>query len=119
MDNMHDGPTGPQPGAASPEQYPTYLAMRAAKRWLLASPDKVPYYTNGQRRSGVLDGAEDVAQFATYEDARASLGRCGTGWHLGFALGPDGRGGCWQGIDLDKISANRLAEEANAAPGYV
>ena len=38
---------------------------------------------------------------------------------LGFALGPDGTGNHWQGIDLDKIEANGLQALAAALPGYV
>lgn len=97
----------------------TLALMRAARRWLLASPDKVPFYINGQRRHGTLDGPDDLAQLGGYEEAKAALATCGDGWLLGFALGPDGRGGHWQGIDFDDVAANRLADFANTAPGYV
>jgi len=47
-------------------------------------------------------------------------------WLLGFALGPDGTGGHWQAIDLDKIVVNGLTDIANlwtregcAGLGYV
>jgi hypothetical protein len=53
---------------------------------------------------------------ASYEEAKTALR---PGWHLGFALGPDGTGSHWQGIDFDKVAANGLADLANAAPGYV
>lgn len=93
--------------------------MRAAKRWLLAAPDKVPYYISGQKRHGRLDTPADLEQLATYEDAQAALSTRGPAWLLGFALGKDDSGGCLQGIDLDDIEANELAELANGLPGYV
>lgn len=119
MSTVQSRPEGPQQGGASPDQFPTFVAMRAARRWLVANPDKVPHYVSTQRRSGALDGPDDLSQLATYDEARAVLARCGDGWHLGFALGPDDSGGCWQGIDLDKIMSNGLADLANTAPGYV
>jgi Protein of unknown function (DUF3987)/Primase C terminal 2 (PriCT-2) len=98
---------------------PTFARMVSTRRWLLSDPSKVPFYVNGRRRSGALDGSEDVAQLATYEEARAILESCGAGWRLGFALGSDGTGNHWQGIDFDKVEANQLADLANSAPGYV
>lgn len=94
-------------------------AMRASLRWLLASPEKVPHYIDGTRRRGLLDMPEDVERLATYAEAKAALLQYGPGWHLGFALGPDGEGGHWQGIDLDSIDANGLGELADGLPGYV
>jgi hypothetical protein len=93
--------------------------MKAQRRWLVASPDKVPLYISGQVRTGTLDSPADLAQLASYDDAKAVQVARGKDWHLGFALGPDGTGGHWQGIDLDKIIDNRLAELANTVPGYV
>lgn len=98
---------------------PVMSVMRAQRRWLVASPDKVPFYITGQKRNGALDGPADTDQLATYDDAKAVVAARGNGWHLGFALGPDGTGGHWQGIDLDKIVDNRLADLANTVPGYV
>lgn len=112
-------PMGQQPGEFHPEKYPTLVAMRAARRWLIAAPDKVPHYVNGKRRGGLLDGPEDAAQLANYADACLARDQRGDGWHLGFALGPDGGGGHWQGIDLDDVDENRLADIANDLPGYV
>ena len=114
MTILCDVSEGPQPGEASPEQFPTFAAMRAVRRWIIADPAKVPHYANGRKRSGALDGPEDVAQFATYEAACSARDQRGDGWHLGFALG-----GGWQGIDLDHIQRNGLADLANSAPGYV
>jgi hypothetical protein len=98
---------------------PVMSVMRAQRRWLVASPEKVPFYISGQKRNGALDGPADTDQLATYDDAKAVIAARGDGWHLGFALGPDGTGGHWQGIDLDKIVDNRLADLANTVPGYV
>lgn len=100
------------------DAFPTLDTMKKARRWLLADGAKVPHYVNGLRRQGVLDSPEDIAQLATYDEAAAALGSR-PGWMLGFALGPDGSGGHWQGIDLDKIVANQLADLANTVPGYV
>jgi hypothetical protein len=93
--------------------------MRAARRWLIASPEKKPLYVNGRARHGTLDTPEDLSQLATYQDATAARAQRGDGWLLGFALGPDGSGRHWQGVDLDDVNANYLGQEANRAPGYV
>jgi len=93
--------------------------MKAQRRWLVASPDKKPFYINGQMRNGVLDSSTDTEQLASYDDASAVLAARGEGWHLGFALGPDGTGGYWQGIDFDKVRANQIGDLADAVPGYV
>ena len=100
------------------DAFPTLDEMKLARRWLLADGGKVPYYVNGQRRSGALDDPEDIARLASYQEACAALA-ARPGWLLGFALGPDGAGGHWQGIDLDKVVANQLADLANHVLGYV
>lgn len=97
----------------------TLAAMKNSRRWLIASPDKVPHYIDGTMRSGKLDTPEDAARLASYGDATGALSKSGPGWHLGFALGPDGESGYWQGIDLDKIDDNLLVGFADALPGYV
>jgi hypothetical protein len=120
MDSIEPPPLGPQTAAGAPPETPsTFAFMRAARRWLIASPDKKPFYANGQARHGTLDSPEDIAQFATYDEARAALEKRGEGWLLGFALGPDGNGGHWQGVDLDDIPENGLVDLAYNAPGYV
>lgn len=104
------------------------IEMRNAKRWLLwkaesttnynKKPRKVPYYINGSKRAGVLDSQVDQAKLGNFEEALKA-------WHskkytgLGFALGPDGTGNYWQGIDLDDIP-NRpsLQSVALELPGY-
>lgn len=100
-------------------ELPTFRRMVSAKRWLLADPSKVPFYVNGRRRGGTLDGPADAAQLGTYEEAKTILDSRGVGWRLGFALGPDGTGNHWQGIDFDKVEENQLADLANSALGYV
>ena len=105
--------------------HPTLDAMKSARRWLLWRPNdeggKVPYYVNGKHRSGPLDGIEDNKQLAAYTDAIAALNgsMAGQRYGLGFALGPDDNGGCWQGVDLDEVSTNSLENIANNLPGYV
>lgn len=102
-------------------------AMQRARRWLVwrsepsvgdRKPRKVPYYVTGQARHGQLDGPEDQAALASLEDAVAALSR-GTYAGLGFALGPDGTGNLWQGIDLDALSEHpNLQHIAEDLPGY-
>ncbi len=89
------------------------VKMRDAKRWLvwksIPNPDankkarKVPYYVNGTTRNGPMDTPADIAQFGTFDDAVQAL-RGGNYAGLGFALGTDGTGNHWQGIDLDHLS---------------
>ena len=105
----------------------TLAYMRAAKRWMLwksipnpdpaKKPDKIPFYVNGQPR-GATDTHADWMQLASYPDAVAAFQRGGYDG-LAFALGPDGNGGRWQGIDLDDVPENQLADLANTLPGYV
>lgn len=105
----------------------TFSAMKKAKRWLLwqevmrpgkSKPDKVPFYADGTPR-GATDTPADLARFVTYDEARKAIASRGDGWRLGVALGPDGDGGHWQGIDLDNTSENRLSDLAETLPGYV
>jgi AAA domain-containing protein/primase-like protein len=100
--------------------------MREALRWLLwqsvpvpgKKPRKVPYYANGQPRHGALDTAADQKYLVTFDDACAKL-KSGKYTGLGFALGPDGSGNYWQGVDLDGISDRpELAMLAEELPGY-
>lgn len=101
------------------------LAMREARRWLLwrAIPvpgkkdRKVPFYASGAPRNGALDTEADTSRLVSFAEALAALPSY-TG--LGFALGPDGTGNCWQGVDLDALSARPelqvLADDG--LPGY-
>jgi hypothetical protein len=102
--------------------------MRAAKRWLVwkskpkddptKKPGKVPHYVSGKPRSGSLDGPDDVVALASFDEAIQAL-QSGHYTGLGFALGPDGNGGCWQGIDLDDVPARpELQHLADNLPGY-
>lgn len=102
--------------------------MREARRWLAwkltpnedpsKKPRKIPYYPNGRPRSGALDSPEDLVQLGTLADAQELVARGGYAG-IGFALGPDGAGGTWQGIDLDGVSKRPiLAALAPTMPGY-
>jgi hypothetical protein len=102
-----------------PPVFPTMETMKLARRWLLSNPSKQPFYIDGRPRSGTLDSPEDILRLSTFDHAVAAHAKKGTGWNLGFALGPDGTGNVWQGIDLDKVATNRLSDLANNLPGYV
>jgi putative DNA primase/helicase len=103
-------------------------AMRDARRWMLwrsiphtdpaKKPRKVPYYADGKPRTGTLDTPEDQARLAPFDEAlRVLQGGGFTG--LGFALGPDGTGGYWQGIDLDGLPDRPALQEVQyELPGY-
>ena len=83
-------------------------------------PRKIPHYASGEPRSGALDGAEDVRRLATFDTAVAAL-QGGAYAGLGFALGADGTGAYWQGIDFDGLDKRPalqfLVDEG--LPGYV
>ncbi len=117
MSKLQTVAEGPQ--ASQGYQFSIFESMKCAKRWLLASPDKVPHFVSGLKRHGELDTPEDRARLAHYHEARDALKTRGEGWLLGFALGPDGSGGHWQGIDFDNVIENQLADLANTVPGYV
>jgi primase-polymerase (primpol)-like protein len=102
--------------------------MCAAKRWLLyklvpnidptKKPRKTPSYVDGALR-GKTDTPDDLARLAPFEDALRCL-EGGNYTGLGFALGPDGTGNHWQGIDLDNLDQHpRLADLVKTLPGYV
>lgn len=101
--------------------------MKSARRWLLwklephadltKKPRKVPYYVTGDRRSGGLDTVEDTDRLADYTTACAALDGIYAG--LGFALGNDGTGQHWQGIDLDHLDQHPgLQFIVDDLPGY-
>lgn len=113
-----DSGIGPQTTRRG-HQFSTFERMVMSRRWLLASPQKVPHYMNGAKRHGALDTTADLSQLARYHEVKDALAARGEGWFLGFALGPDGSGGHWQGIDFDDVQQNGLANLANAVPGYV
>ena len=103
-------------------------SMREAARWLVwrsipattpgKKPRKVPYYICGLPRNGVLDTDADRERLATFDDAIAALA-AGAYTGLGFALGDDGTGNHWQGIDLDNIDQNEgLRHLLDDLPGY-
>ena len=88
------------------------VVMQEARRWLLwksipngdKKPRKVPHYVTGKPRNGAMDTPEDVAQFATFDDAARAF-QAGKYSGFGFALGRDDDG-FWQGVDLDHLSAH-------------
>lgn len=95
---------------------PEYMTNSNCRRWLLHI-NKVPHYANGCKRSGPLDSHKDLAQLVSFEEAYGILMKGGyTG--LGFALGPDDKGGYWQGIDLDDIWSKQELYTLKL-PGYV
>ncbi len=104
--------------------------MLAAKRWLLweerPNPDptkkplKVPYYASGTPR-GATDTPEDAEKLATFEQISYAYESQPAKYSgLGFALGPDGTGHYWQGIDFDGLSQHsHLVALKDILPGYV
>lgn len=104
--------------------------MLQAKRWLLweerPNPDpakkplKVPYYSAGTPR-GETDTPEDAARLVSFDEAFAAYaGNLGKYNGLGFALGNDGTGNHWQGIDFDGLSKHQhLSALKEILPGYV
>lgn len=96
--------------------------LKNAKRWMLwksepatksgGKPRKVPYYTSGSRRNGELDTPSDTAKLTSYAAAAAALKK-GSYTGLGFALGPDGTGNHWQGVDLDDVPARPHLDVVN------
>jgi hypothetical protein len=102
--------------------------MRIARRWLLwksipnqdttKKPRKVPFYVNGNMRSGELDSPSDNIMLSTLETAVKALDS-GQYTGLGFALGSDGTGNYWQGVDFDEVSKNpELGYMVEDLPGY-
>ena len=94
-------------------QLPLYLTNSECRRWLLwrsipregGKLSKVPFYGNGAPRKGQLDSRVDLEQLLSYQEAKSVFDKGGYDG-LGFALGPDGNGGYWQGVDLDDIDKN-------------
>ncbi|GAB2782051.1 hypothetical protein GCM10027040_05110 [Halomonas shantousis] len=109
-------------------QQSTLACMKQARRWLLwkygppkpgkKSP-KIPYYADGSPRQGELDNPDDQARLVSYGEAKEALSK-GIYGGLGFALGPDGNDGFWQGIDYDHIPEhNGLQAIAEETKGYI
>ncbi|TCT20276.1 AAA family ATPase [Thiobaca trueperi] len=103
--------------------------MREAPRWLVwrlepnpdptKKPRKIPYYCDGSRRQGVLDTQADWDRLCTFEQMLEALDT-GRFTGAGFALGPDGTGNHWQGIDLDQLDQrSELVAVGEALPGYI
>lgn len=101
----------------------TLTSMKSAKRWLLHH-NKKPFYAASLMPRGTTDVPEDMHQLVDQAEAVSWLEhhQCNNkaqDFGLGFALGPDGEGGFWQGIDLDQIDENGLTELMPTLPGYV
>jgi hypothetical protein len=105
--------------------------LRDEKRFLLwkkdaplgdaaKKPRKVPHYADGGPRRD-LDTEADRARLVTLAQALDALRAAPRKWAgVGFALGPDGEGGYWQGIDLDDLASNpHLAKASESLKGYV
>ena len=92
--------------------------MREANRWLICDRKKVPYYVT-KRPRGVTDTPEDLSQLASFENAVGIVKKSCGEFGLGFALGADGTGNHFHGIDLDNVLDNKLSEIADSLPGYV
>jgi RecA-family ATPase len=90
-----------------------YVLWRSVMIENSGKPRKIPCYCDGSPRFGHLDTPEDIAKLATLEQAIEAFNLCVyvkpcTG--LGFAMGPDGSGFYFQGIDLDDIAAHPALE---------
>jgi hypothetical protein len=101
----------------------TLNAMKSAKRWLLHH-NKKPFYAASLLPRGTTGTPEDLRQLVDHAEAVYWLehhqqNNKAQGFGLGFALGLDGEGGFWQGIDLDQVGENGLTELVLALPGYV
>lgn len=108
------------PAGPLPAQWGTFHHMRNAKRWLVWTQDKQPFYVDGSARRGKLDSNEDIQRLATFEQACNLVGREGDRFAgVGFALGPDGSGSYWQGIDLDEVPEELSQRFVDELPGYV
>lgn len=124
----HRTPTGPNDTTPAERLNLAELPddMRKTKRWVLwrevpskrpgGKPSKMPYYVDGTPRHGRLDTQDDMARLGSLEDAVAALPH-GPWSGIGFALGPDGRGRFWQGIDVD--DPDLAVALRDSLPGYV
>jgi len=90
------------------------MLWKSVQRLDKPKPDKIPYYVSGKRRKGTSDRPEDRAKLTSYDTAVAAFDAAdGIYTGLAIALGPDGGGGSWQGIDLDDIVAQGLTDIAD------
>ncbi|WP_398308352.1 DUF3987 domain-containing protein [Zoogloea sp.] len=114
-----------EPGIADDAFADVPEIMKQARRWLVwraerygtGKPRKVPYYADGARRGGA-DTETDRARLVTFDQAVMVL-KSGAYTGLGFALGPDEEGGCWQGVDLDNVPDRpELGDLVPDLPGY-
>jgi hypothetical protein len=106
-------------------ELPVWLLWKLAKDDSRDKPKKVPYYADGNARSGTLDGPEDRQRLVTFEQAAAAFLARGYMSGLGIALGVvPGKNICLGGIDLDGCCAatgepdERASEIMRAAHSY-
>jgi len=121
-DGHPNGITEQQGIAAPAVAQGTHACIKDSKRFMLhktvSGRSKAPYYVNGTPRRKPLDTEQDWAQLATYDEAFLAL-QTGDYDGLGIALGPDGTGNFYQGVDFDKVKENELEHYIDTAPGYV
>lgn len=108
------------PAGPLPAQWGTYEHMRNTNRWLVWTHDKQPFYVDGSPRRGKLNSDEDVQRLASFERACYAYAMDSERFAgIGFALGPDGSGRYWQGIDLDDVPEDQFQRFVDDLPGYV
>lgn len=95
---------------------PGYMTHPDCQRWVVHR-NKVPYYANGSKRNGSLDSPKDQRQLVSFDVAYGVLVK-GNFSGLGFAFGANGKGGLWQGIDLDDLAAHPEFHSLKL-PGYI
>jgi hypothetical protein len=81
---------------------PRWLLFKFEKSNGTKKPGKIPYYANGRKRSGRLDGPRDQSELVTLDEA-IEVFHHGNYHGIGLATGPIGDGRYIQAIDLDKL----------------
>jgi hypothetical protein len=90
-----------------------YLVWKYGPKPTGKKAKKLPFYVSGKPRQKPLDCESDWQQLVSYEEAVAFC-RANPEYRVGFALGPDGGGNCWQGLDFDGT-----LQGSDSMPGYV
>lgn len=111
---------GTHTNTVSSSQLP--LELKQAPRWhgfnILPNPDPTKKPLKPPCNiDGITVDVTNPANWSTYEEAVAAL-QAGKFDYLGFALGPDGTGNYYQGIDLDDIEQNGLQGLDHLLTGY-
>ena len=110
----------PDSGGSKERFGSTLELMKASSRWLIwrygpietasSNPKrpKKPHYVDGGPRERA-DTDDDRARLTSFVAAQSAVNRLNNdekgAWGVGFALGPDGGGGYWQGHDKDGSKA--------------